>query len=68
MQLCNILADTPLGTLLGKVPRDHWMKLYQSYLNDILRNVHHISHTNPSDEYKVHYNSDSITVVCLGDR
>ena len=65
-QLCMLLDDTPIASVLHKVSEEHWMELYHRYLYDFIRSVHHVPHHKSNDEYEVSlYTSTHYTVICL---
>ena len=55
-QLCEILTDTPVASILNEVPEEHWIEFYQLYLHDFLRSVHLVTYENQDmakKEYEV---------------
>jgi hypothetical protein len=52
-QLCDILNDTPIASVLVKIPESHHNELYQYYLSDFIRSVHHVSHHRANNEHEV---------------
>ena len=52
-QLCEILTDTPVASILNEVSEEHWIEFYQLYFHDYLRSVHFIAHHKSDEEYEV---------------
>ena len=56
IQLCEILTDTPIASILNEVSEEHWIEFYQLYLHDYLRSVHLVTYENQDmakKEYEV---------------
>ena len=55
MQLCEVLLETQLATILDKIPEEYWREVYLNYLEDVLRSIHHVPHHKANDEFEVEH-------------
>ncbi len=53
-QLCQLLNDNPIASILNQIDSDDISKLLESYINDFLRSKHKVQHiVEKEEEYKV---------------
>ena len=52
-QLIEVLSNNPLASVLQIMPEEQWSALYQYYMLDILKSMHHVPHQRAGDEYEV---------------
>ena len=62
IQLCEVLSDNPVASVLQRVSVEDWSELYGYYLMDMLKSVHHVPHHKPNEEYEV---SHCVNVMCI---
>ena len=52
-RLIDVLSNNPLASVLQIMPEDQWSALYQYYMLDILKSMHHVPHHKATEEYEV---------------
>lgn len=55
VQLCHMLSDNPVATVLRNLPDEYSVELCQFYLHDVIRSTHHVPHCLPKKEYQVSF-------------
>uniref|UniRef100_A0A1X7TWB5 RZ-type domain-containing protein n=1 Tax=Amphimedon queenslandica TaxID=400682 RepID=A0A1X7TWB5_AMPQE len=52
-RLIEVLSNNPLASVLQIMPEEQWNTLYQYYMLDVLKSMHHVPHHRATDEYEI---------------